>query len=287
MMLLVRSIDGPALIALRNAVAIAHIVQAWPRVLAARQGFMPVWSDYFSVYPVRPAKDKGWLVTVSPSVSGLDEFEDFRGQSSPLLPHPSTIHFRRDDRLLEGLLRLWRRRFEQGRFDERRTRILFRSLEVAFQAASVPSANYSTIYDFGTGIALWVSAFEVLSHPWRGRANLGTVLDLLAQYTWKEPRIRRRRFRIRYGGQSRASSRPQKYYHELYRARNSFLHGEPVSARSLRSSSHPARPHLLVVAPMLYRAALYASLANSGARLREPIVDLEGSTYERAMLKLG
>ena len=49
-----------------------------------------------------------------------------------------------------------------GTEDARRR--LFRALQVAYQASATPIKNQATIHDLGVGIALWVSALEVLVH---------------------------------------------------------------------------------------------------------------------------
>ena len=57
----------------------------------------------------------------------------------------------------------------------------------------------------------------------------------------------------------------QKLYAELYRARNDFLHGNPVTAGNLFPAKDRSQPVLLHCAPLIYRAALAAFF-----RIRQP-----------------
>jgi len=63
---------------------------------------------------------------------------------------------------------------------------------MAYQASTMPFKNHSIIYDYGASASLWVSAFEILSHPQKGKANLLTVLDLIGKYDWLNKKIKRR-----------------------------------------------------------------------------------------------
>ena len=94
------------------------------------------------------------------------------------------------------LLKIWERRYLNGKINEWKTRTIFRSLEMAYHACTMPSENNSTIYDIGAKISLWVSAFEILSHPSNESANLGTVVDILENYNWKNIKLKRKMYLI-------------------------------------------------------------------------------------------
>ena len=105
-----------------------------------------------------------------------------------------------------------------------------------------------------------MSAFEILWHPKNGSANLQTVVDLLGKFPLEKPKLRAKRFALRYAGKSQRIDWLQKLYHELYQARNDFLHGNDVSAARLYPSRKKTGPTLLRCAPLIYKAALMAFL---------------------------
>ncbi|MEO9336998.1 hypothetical protein ABFT80_06120 [Mesorhizobium sp. SB112] len=163
-----------------------------------------------------------------------------------------------DQHLFRELSKRWQKRFSVSEPDWAEI-ALFRSLNVANAAASLPGGTEATIHDFGRGIALWVSAFEILVHPGpSGQANKARVLDLIALAPWRYRNLTELVHKVQ---MSRSSSRmvaaPGFLYDQLYRARNRFLHGEPVDWTDLHSSTgHP----LLGVAPILFSMALRAFL---------------------------
>ena len=181
---------------------------------------------------------------------------------------------------------------------EWKTRVLFRSLEVACQAARVPAVGTRTptIHDVGIGLALWVSAFEILSHPKEGDATRTTVLDLLETAAWKTSKLKARRFKI-WGPKKtiRRISLVQKLYCELYRARNDFLHGNRVTASKLFPLNKSGGPTLLHCAPLIYRAALLETLPLKPRKTRKSdfatqwaawrLANMGQSQYEKAVLQ--
>src|SRR5262245_43018460 len=70
---------------------------------------------------------------------------------------------------------------------------LFHSLNMAVQAASIPS-NPPTIFDLGRSISLWVSAFEILSHPRVQWATLFTVYELFERLDYYDRSVGRRQY---------------------------------------------------------------------------------------------
>src|SRR5207249_1968746 len=156
--------------------------------------------------------------------------------------------------VLDSCLQLWNRRFIQNRH-EWRTRVLFRSLEIACQASRVPAVGTRTptIHDLGVGIALWISAFEILTHPKKGSvfsptkagASKWTVLDLLEKAPWLHPQLRAKPFRVIKNSKRKGINLVQNLYRELYRARNDFLHGNPVTADNLFPKKEAGMPTLL------------------------------------------
>jgi hypothetical protein len=260
-----KKVDYYAVASFRNCIAICGIVDAWVRNLTGGNAGYPSWSDYFDFYPFTTNSD-GDLAAKSVASTELNRPDDFRGQKTPYLPALSARAAGVDNEILDRLWGRWDRVFWKDKQD-RSTRALFRSLEVAYQAMRVPAAGsrYPTIHEFGVGIALWVSAIEILAHPRQGNANLGEVLNLLDKATWSGKEASAKRYRVRYRGVVRKVPYVSKLYDELYRARNDYLHGNPVTVRSLFAAGKPSGPTLLHIAPLIYRAALDGYLPRARA----------------------
>jgi hypothetical protein len=260
-----------------------------------RAGY-PQWSDYFDLYAFTATTDDE-LAARSLASLEINRPDQFSGQRAPHLASSQRLSFGLDRAVLAGSLRQWDQRFLKGR-QEWKTRVLFRSLEIACQASRVPAVGTRTptIHDMGVGIALWVSALEILSHPRTGKANLGTVLDLLARADWLDPKLKATRFQVEYPKKNiRRINWAQRFYYELYRARNDFLHGNPVAAGRLFPARRSGGPTLLHCAPLVYKAALSgvlpaartkAAKGDLSARMAEYLVARSAqSRYEKALLR--
>lgn len=140
--------------------------------------------------------------------------------------------------------------------DTMEDRRLFRSINMARTASRMPGGSDATFYDAGRAVALWVSAFEILAHD--GRADLTRVLRLLARAQWNSSRLTPQDHVVRHRGHSLQTNIAGTIYEALYRARNDFLHGEPVTPATLRLTKCQ-RSALLFAAP-LFRVALSAYL---------------------------
>lgn len=266
-----------ALIAFRNAAAITCVLRARA---AANAGVMPaMWSDVFDVCQTVIGQ-QGRLITQTPALTALHSAHSpFRGMPNAIVP-VANGRLAADRYLSWAFGRIWTRRFVTKRTDDRYSRALFRSLEVAYWALAVPTKHTGSVIDYGTQIALWVSAFEVLVRP-RRRANLAAVLDLLANYDWPDGPLKAMRYKIKINATTtlRANA-AQKAYARIYRARNRFLHGEPFNSRTMvprhaRGGSAPgdATVNLPTIAPLLYRSALVAYLSERH-RLPTNLTDL-------------
>ena len=142
---------------------------------------------------------------------------------------------------------------------------------MAVQAGSIP-ANAPTIFDLGRSISLWVSAFEILSHPRIVRADLFTVYRLFQGMHSCDRKVSRRQYAafIRERAKAKrqkAGLKPVRYslpcwiYGKLYQARNHFLHGNPIPKKAL--SPNGKKNGLFWLAPSLYRLALTGFLSLS------------------------
>lgn len=261
------TVDFYATASFRNLVAISSVIDAWTFKLNGGTAGYPLWSDYFDFYPFTVTKDGDRLIAQSVASIEIGKPDTFAGQRAPHLQTTSFMSFGTDKKTLTTCLEQWDRRFVKRRKDWKSS-ILFRSLEVACQASRMPAigTRSPTIHDAGVATSLWVSALEILSHPRRGQANLSTVLSLLKQASWRSDELKTRRYTVTWRGKRERVNFVCKMYESLYRARNDFLHGNPVTAGNLFPARDRNKPILLHCAPLVYRAALSALLAKKAVR---------------------
>lgn len=205
----------------------------------------------------------------TPALSGIARSPDkLQAQTSPGLPTGGFYEPQPDPDVCRDLTWMFERLLRRKR-PRRSERILFRSLEMAYQALAMPSANLSGLHDHGSRIGLWVSAFEILAHPWRGKAGLGTVVEMLERARWNQRRLARRAFIVSRRGWRRRVTFATRVYEELYSARNDFLHGNEVREGRLCLFKDTRRPPLEQLAPLVYRVALTTFVA-AAKRWKDP-----------------
>lgn len=268
-----------ALIGFRNAFAISSIIQAWQEALVKNQSMNVLkYSNYFDLYPITIGKDGDSMIIRSPSILGMDEPEEFVGQISPELASSHRVTAFYDNELIKAILLVWDDRFLKRATKDWRSRVLFRSLEMAFHASTIPFENSSTMYDYGAKIALWVSAFEVLVRSETEQASLSRrVLALLSGSRVYLPRLGRKLYTIQFSKKIRKRcTLPQKLYHMLHSARNDFLHGNPVEHYSVFVKNSARYHPLTAAAPLLYKLALQSFLQIAK---REDLFDYDISDF--------
>jgi hypothetical protein len=279
--LLIISADAPqhfcdidAIVGFRNIVAITTIIKGYEHSLTSTFVAYPLYSDYFDFYPITITKDDDGFLTQSPSLLGYDdEHKEFTGQTSPSLAGPGSVRAESLGNLFDFMHTVWQRRYSRKRYSEQSTRTLFRSLEMAYQASTMPFKNHSTIYDYGASASLWVSAFEILSHPKNRNANLLTVLDLIGKYEWLHKDLKRRSYTIDYRDKKKVNL-SQKLYKELYDTRNAFLHGNPVTPNRLKPFGRKDSPIITRFAPLLYKVALISFLEQFKTKRKSKRIDI-------------
>ncbi len=189
-----REVDYYAILCFLNAITISAIIDNCTLSLTSRTSWPVLWADHFDIYPTTVAVGDDGLTTKSLAFQSLNSSAKFAGQIAPYLPPPGGLNVGIDDPIFHRLMFAWERRILRGR-PRREGRVLFRSLELACQAARLPTANrVATIHDVGLSIAQWVSAFEVLTHPKKGGANQWTVYDLLDKVDWQSPELAKKRY---------------------------------------------------------------------------------------------
>jgi hypothetical protein len=247
-----------AIVAFRNSIAMSVVLRGRAAIASGGGSQDVTWSDTFDFHPAQIGT-RGRMILQSPAqLSWVSPTAALTLTHSPFV----ALQGRRlwpDHYLMWALGKSWRRRFtpqpKPFAFSER----LFRSLESAFQACSVGAKNEASLHEYGTQIALWVSACEILAWPDRKRADIHAVLNLLDRYPGRE-QTRQKRFRAKVRGHTLRLSAPQRAYTYLYNARNAFLHGNPVSTNSMLTRSRSERQGLPRIAALVYRAALVAYL---------------------------
>lgn len=246
-----------ALIAFRNLIALNAIAFGCQFRLRHQNTRGPLWSDFFDLYPITLGAGN-MLVVQSPAILGLEDTTGFKGQCSPTLPPPVQIDVRFDTQLLNVLLAEWHRAFIQAQLSDWKLTCLFRSLQMAFQASRIPFYNSGIHVDYGTRLALWVSAFECLTHPKTAKTDLKTVLALLALAGFKRQDLKDRKYPANIKNVQIQLTLVEELYRHLYSTRNDYLHGNPVTPEALLAFRTLGHPPLLLLAPLIYRHALFA-----------------------------
>jgi hypothetical protein len=256
------SLTADAFLSFRDLVAISVIPYSRSINTVYRTTNRIVYSNSFWIYPWTLSTDNQYLMTQTPALSGMHVVEAFRGQSSPELSVIQIKDF--DTPLFEALLIRWKR-YYFGRRARWEDRALFRSLNMAFQAASLPAGVGANIFDLGRSVSLWVSALEILSHPRVVKADLFTVYPLFEKITYCESKVGRRRYAAYVPKWKKDQNKKKKIteprrplpcwiYGKLFQASNRFLHGNPVTIRTLSPTG--TKDGLFWLAPSLYRLGL-------------------------------
>ena len=251
-------IDLSALVALRNAIALASVCDAWANWIEFSGGIGggTRWSDYFDICPWLCSRDGTELTAFGPELhANIQKPDNYRGTTSPSFDSTKLTRHSMDISFLHAILRVWKRTFV-ARKESPKSRRLFRSLEVAHQAARVPFTLDYRMYEVGIRLSLWVSAVETLFNP--KKANAHEIVDHLKNLPWvlqshRKARYylpsRKRKADVDYG----RVTLPQKLYGELFRLRNNFLHGNRIVPTRLHAFADVRRRPYLAIAPVLYR----------------------------------
>jgi len=284
--------DLATIVDFRNAAAFSFLLRARAAGAAGTAYAEPTWSDTFDLHPtVVSASNR--LVTDSDALRAL--YTEDATYLATQSPHLSLCGDRLypDHFLFRVLGSEWRRYYETGGQRSSRNRALFRSLQTAYQACSIATKNQGSLYEYGLQMALWVSAFEILVWPRSDHAGLEEVVELIGEYNWSDPQLAAASYTHTRRGQSLELNAAQQAYTLVYRARNRFLHGEPVDPQDLLPEAHRETvSHLPRLAGVLYRVALSQHLGPHYelSENEEPLDQLAHELfsdweYERALLR--
>ena len=249
-----RSVE--AIAGFRDAIAMSVIPHSWALALRFENTFGIRYANWFSFYPWMVDSKYEGLVMQSMAQLGYHEVKALKAQTNAGFTHQPLATRMIDLPLLNALLKRWELRFKSPHPD-RENVTLFRALNMAVSAAMLPGNVEVTIYDIGKAIALWVSAFEILAHPQTSDVGYKQVYQMLEKATWNLAECKEviyQPFGYKSGQQKR--SLPIWLYGELNRARNDFLHGNPIDGSRLIVP--PGKQALHLYASPLFRMALTA-----------------------------
>jgi len=245
-----------ALLSFRDLVALSVVPHARSNGLVYGGADRISYANSFWLHPWMVENDR--LAASTPAFSGIHVVEEFHGQSSPELPLMQLREL--DEPLFAALLARWKRHY-LGKRQCWQDRALFRSLNMARQAAQLPAGKGPTLYDLGRIAALWVSAFEILAHPRVDSSGLSYVYALFERVAYLDRKVRRKKY-VAYMSRGKKPwprrALPCWLYGRLYQGRNAFLHGNPVSPKTLHPSD--LKHSLFWLAPSLYRLAITGAL---------------------------
>jgi hypothetical protein len=182
-----------------------------------------------------------------------------------------------DNTLLIALLGSWDRRFISHP-NAWRSIALFRSLNMAYAASQLPSGPDMTHYALGRSVGLWISAFEILAHPGEnGVVGYRNIYGLLNNVEWRDPNLTVPTHDA-YAGKDKTApnSLPCWIYGDMFRARNDFMHGNPVALDRLVVQS--SGQNLYNFAAPLYRALV--SVFDPGC-VKTQVPGLEDLSFDR------
>lgn len=249
--------DRGGAVAFRDAVAVAAVTYDRATYVIYNSSRGTHYSDSFWIYPWTLWGDKRNIIATTPALHALHRPEKLHGQCSPEISLSELQSGYWDTTLLNALCEAWHERYVTSK-PSWRTRALFRSLNMANQAMRIPAGVDATLYDHGRLTALWVSAFEILVRSPEEKSNEKAVRALLSNVKWDRAELGYRRYLIKYGKTKKKVTLAGWLYHRLYKLRNDFLHGNPVTARSLAVS--PKAVSFITIAAPLYRLALTSFL---------------------------
>lgn len=254
-----RLLDREVLSDFRNLCSICAVSGGRAAKLGDKGQWHIRYSDFF-LFNHHVAGRDGSILSLEGISRGMDdEIESYKGTSDAAIRNPANFSAELDKPLLNLLLKHWHRRHFAKRV-RREDRQLFRALRIAFQASRFPSDGLGSHYDIGTRIGLWVSAFEALFHPGRGNVDKALVQEGLRKARWTDKDFTRFRYLVWQRKKRVRVTLPEKFYDQLYAARNDFMHGNRLRIRSKVWRFKRKSFLLEFVAPCLFAAALRARL---------------------------
>lgn len=229
------------------ALSVVPLARAW-RLNSLRAQRL-AYSNAFAFYPWMMGRDYEDLYCFTPAFMGVHFLSEFSGQSYPEQSQVSLAEDDIDVPVVTSLMSRWRKRYDgDGDWHDR---ALFRSLNMANEAAHMPGSTAVTFHEFGRSLALWVSAFEILTHPGgKRRASESTVFAAFDKVQWTDKALSDAKYWTRGAMRTLACH----VYDRVYSLRNDFLHGNDVDESHLVVGKDERL--MIDYAAVLYRLAL-------------------------------
>lgn len=265
-----------AIVAFRNLIALNVILEGWVPLVDSKYYNVSttLYSDYYDLFPLGGYGDKLYSVA-SPALSSTVSEAKIKYQSNYLLPDTKQFILFVDNKLFNTLINVWEDYFinkNKLHFSSS----LFRSFQLAFSACKMPTDNFSTLYDYGTKVGLWISAFEILFHPGgKGKVGYKDIIAELNKYDLINQKIKRKIYSIN-GIQTNIVGL---IYKEIYDARNDFFHGNSIEKNGLYVFKQKKFPAITRIAPIIYLMALHVFLKKNNL-----LLDVEPKSIDEKMV---
>ncbi len=256
-----------AITAFRNIVALTWILNNWINVLNSGAHYnisSTLYSDYFDLFPLGNYGDFHYSLGSPSQTAHIDARASLKYQSNYSLPSTNGFIWYRDENLFQALIEIWEKAFVRGSADHSCSALL-RSLQMAYSACKMPTDNLSSVFDYGTKVGLWISAFEILFHPGDREIHYRDVILEPDKYPLTDRRIKDRKFML---NQNLEASILGCIYKDIYDKRNDFFHGNHIGENDLRIFNHGELPFVMHVAPVLFLIALDVFLSTSGVAIQ-------------------
>jgi addiction module HigA family antidote len=260
-----------AVTAFRDIISLSVVPYARALRLRFDRAHALAFTNIFQFYPWMLDKQYEEMISVNPAQMSFHLLEEFNGQSFPEQSQTSIMERNIDVPLAEELLSRWSVRFSNEDKADWKDKALFRSMNMANEAGRIPALTAAVFYDVGRSLALWVSAYEILTHPGgKGEASFATVSAILESVKWLNAKLSAPVHAI-------PGRNPQKKQlatwicKKVYDLRNDFLHGNDVEPSALMMNGKV----IIDFAACLYRLALTGFLDLHFDRPEPPSEDAE------------
>ena len=278
-------VNSDHLVSFRNAIAVSSVI--YSRMLSClRDGATGcTGTDLFDFHPISVSSDGSDFSIRTPNTIGMDNrIDEFKGQTTLSEPYPENIRFESDEDLTLSLLNLIEKKYNKIKDKEFKRRII-RSLEMAYYALRTPFIQLGNKTDFGIGICLWVSAFEIIAYHFKKKrdVNFYDVSDLIKKLQWKSHKLCKKNRATKKPKTGQKTTLPVQIYKRLYDTRNMYLHGNPIPDGKYEFRTRKNWGTLFFQVPALYRCILMHLLKAKGYIPTTQEIWLQNN-YERVLL---
>ncbi|MHC4632122.1 MAG: hypothetical protein ACYS9C_12780 [Planctomycetota bacterium] len=264
-------VNSDHLVSFRNVIAVSSVIYSRIRSCLLDIATGCTSTDLFDFHPISVSNDgNDFSVKTAYTIGVNGRIDKFKGQASLSEPYPENIRFESDEQLTLSLLNLIEKKYNKIEDKEFRSRII-RSIEMAYYALRSPFIQLGNKTDFGIGICLWVSAFEIIAYHYKRNKNVGfcDVSSLIKSVPWKNCLLRKKNRMGVHGTSGKPKTKkkttlPVQIYSRLYYTRNMYLHGVPIPKNKYEFRTRRNWGNLFFQVPALYRCILMHLLKAKG-----------------------